>query len=154
MRPLPARPQVPSGEYPMEVRNGKVVGAWQQRVFEQRAPFVKDYDFTQRPFRRYVNAGGYLNVQFPSGLERRQWLGIRYPYRGAGWLWGFATPRIPAQTRSMSGAYGGGITPKPASMSQLQSIIAATIGGLPVNPAGTGPPGQFYGDYYDLPGTG
>jgi hypothetical protein len=134
----------------MEIRNGKVVGAWQQRTFAYRAPFAKDYDFTQRPFRRFVGVLGGHDVQLPSGLEAHKWQGIRYPYRGAGWLWGFATPIVPGQMRYT----GAGAWPKPASTSQLQSLWNATVGMSPDNPAGTGPPGQFYGQMYDMPGTG
>lgn len=148
--PRPNQGYDANNQYPMEVRNGKVVGAWQQHVFAQRAPYTKDYDFTQRPFRRYVNAGGHLNVQLPSGLDGHKWQGIKYPYRGAGWFWGFQTPIVPGQMRYT----GAGAWPKPASTSQIQNIWNATVGSTNQTPAGTGPPGQFFGDLYDMPGTG
>lgn len=153
MLPHPATPQY-SGEYPMQSRNGAIQGGFEQTQFAGPTPFRTDYDFTQRLFRRYENASNYLAVQLPSGLEQHKFQGKRYPYRGAGWLWGFATPIVPNQTRSMSGPYGGGLTPKGASNSQIQTLWNATVGQMPTNPAGYGPPGQFYGDFYDLPGTG
>jgi hypothetical protein len=138
-----------NAQYPMGLQNGKVVGAWQQNLYAQRAPFAEDYDFTQRQFRRYVDASGAQSVQLPSGLDSNRFRGYRYGYRGAGWYFAMV-PRIPGQTR---GNYGG-FVPHPPSAQQLQTIVQQTAGQQPTNPAGFYGPGGIAGDTFFNPMTG
>lgn len=138
-----------TSQYPMGLQNGKVVGAWQQNVYGQRMPQTSDYDFTQRMFRRYVDASGAQSVQFPNGFEHSKWQGRRIPYRGTGWYWA-AMPIVPGQTRGMY----GGFYPREPSTSQLEKVVQATAGSQPLTPAGTNGPGGIVGDTLDNPMTG
>jgi len=146
----PSTPQhSPNARYPMGLLNGQVVGSWQQQRFAQYPPPNRDYDFTQRQFRRYVNASGGQDVQLPSGLDSRRFQGIRFPYRGSGWLF-MSAPVIPGQTR---GNYAG-FYPRQPSVPQLQTIVQETAGTQPVNPAGFYGPGGIAGPEFNNPMTG
>ena len=133
--------------YPMTNWNGAVVGGTQQAVFSRRAPFSEDYDFTSPLFRRLVNTGAH-DVQLPSGLTGRAFQGVRYPYKGAGWL-DVTVPFAPGYQRNY--APNGGYYPNAPSAPQLQRIIQETAGAQAVSPGG---PGMIAGTEFVNPMTG
>lgn len=126
--------------YPMELYNGLVAGKP-----DRQAP-TSDFDMTPRQFRRYVNPSGSQDVQLNCGTQRRIRSGLRFGYKGTGYLF-TVEPRIPGQTR---GNYGGFHVRGPDPLS-MQALFDNGPGGQPTNPGG---PGKIAGPAYRNPMTG
>lgn len=125
--------------YPMELLNGLVVSKT-----DRQAP-SSDFDMTPRQFRRYIG-NGTQDVQLNCGTQRRLRSGLRFGYRGAGYLF-TVEPRIPGQTR---GNYGGFHKRGPDPLS-MQNLFANGPGAQPANPGG---PGKIAAPAYQNPMTG
>jgi hypothetical protein len=123
----------------MQILNGLVVPK------PNRQPPSSDIDLTQRQFRRYIGTGAQ-DVQLNCGTQRRLRSGLRFPYRGTGWLW-TVEPRIPGQTR---GNYGGFHKRGPDPLS-VSALFDNGPGSQPTNPGG---PGKIAAPLYHNPMTG
>lgn len=125
--------------YPMQLLNGLVV-----RKKNRQAP-ESDFDLTPRQYRRFMgDVSGMSNVQLHNGLQRGVGNGLRYNYRGTGYMW-TSVPRVPGQTRdNMAGYHTRGPSPL-----NVKAMFVAGPGSQPENPGG---PGKIAAPSYINPG--
>jgi len=113
--------------YPMQPYRNSLVSKR-----NRQAP-SSDVDTLPHQFRRYVNASGVQDVQLINGMQHGILAGFRYPYAGAGYLFG-VVPRIPGQTRGdVAGFHKRGPSPL-----NYQNMWQAGPGSQPDNPGGPG----------------
>lgn len=125
--------------YPMQPYRNSLV-----RKTNRQAP-TTDVDTLPHQFRRYVSTG-VQDVQLINGLQHGIMAGFRYPYAGAGWLFGIV-PRIPGQTRGdVAGFHKRG--PSPLNYDQMWQ---SGPGSQPDNPGG---PGRIAAPQFYNPMTG
>ena len=126
--------------YPMQPYRNSLVSKR-----NRQAP-SSDVDTLPHQFRRYVNASGVQDVQLINGLQHGILAGFRYPYAGAGYLYG-VVPRIPGQTRGdVAGFHKRGPSPL-----NYENMWQNGPGSQPDNPGG---PGRIAAPTFINPMTG
>lgn len=118
-------PQIPQTSY-----NGRI-----QRNPRERVP--PDIDHTPFPYRRYINNGA-MQVQLWGSLRNQIARGVRFPYRGAGWLYGVRAI-IPGLQRDQVGGFPPGYGMDPTSVQKLMQF------GPGAQPTAPGFPGMLTG---------
>lgn len=126
-------------EYGMQLYNGM------DRRNPRMQPPPTDLDLTPYGYRRYNNNGA-LEVQLFNSLRDQIARGVRFPYRGAGYLFG-QRAIIPGLTRDQAGYFAPKNGVDPLSIQKLQQS------GPGSQPQAPGFPGMVLGPV-DSPGTG
>lgn len=127
-------------EYPMMVYNGLLVPKR-----NRQAPSMDQDLYPSPPLRRYQNLG-VTDVQINNGLRWRVGSGLRFGYRGAGYMYG-VVPQIPGQTRDNA----AGFHTRGPSPLNVAAMYEAGPGSQPANPGG---PGRIAAPMFYNPMTG